>query len=466
MKIREMVEAIGAVLKHGSGDFEFRGISTDSRTIKPAEVFFALKGPNFNGHTFVRDVLEKGAAGVVVELVPGLKPDKSYNVMIVRDTLRALGHFASYIRKLYAETPLIAVSGSAGKTTTKEMIASILQASRPILKTQGNLNNLVGLPLTLVNLNRTHKAAVVELGISESWEMERLVNICKPDIAVITNIGRGHLETLGTIEGVARAKSALFEYVREKGVKVVNLDDPWAVKLATLGETGDKRFGNAVTYSLTENADVRVLEAKGDAEGVSVVFDVRGTSVQVRLNSPALCNVPNAAAAIAAALPLGATLTEVSEGLGSFTTLRGRMEVLKVDGRTLLNDTYNSNPEAVTAALMTLKNAGGRKVAILGDMLELGTASAQAHREVGGVAASLGIDIIAAIGTYSKEFVNGAVAAGFPADRAHAFRDKAEALVALKGLLKDGDTILVKGSRATTLEEVVDKIKGLLGANV
>lgn len=456
MKVSELVEAIGAAVKRGAGTFDVKGISTDSRTIKKGDVFFALKGPNYDGHKFVKEAYEKGAVGAVVEIIPGLDPSKTYNVMVVRDTLRALGFLAAHVR-LGHKIPFVAVSGSSGKTTTKEMTAGILLRSRPVLKTEGNKNNLIGLPQTIFRLTPAHKAAVVELGVSEPGEMQRLANICKPDVAVITNIGSVHLETLGTLEGVAKAKAPLFEYLNEGGTKVVNLDDPWTVKIDSLFKPEAKK----VTFSLKNKADVRVtgFNLDGALGALAVELDLRGEAVKVVLNSPALCNAANAAAAAAAALALGATPAEIQDGLNAFVPVAGRMSALKIGNITVLDDTYNSNPEAAASALLTLKGATGRKVAVLGDMLELGQSAEAAHRELGKAAVEAGVSFLVAVGGMSKDIVEGALGAGLDRGRAAAFAGKAEALSALKGELKDGDTVLVKGSRGVALEEIIEGLK-------
>ncbi|MBI5237177.1 MAG: UDP-N-acetylmuramoyl-tripeptide--D-alanyl-D-alanine ligase [Deltaproteobacteria bacterium] len=452
LKMQEVIKAVEGTLAQGSMDSIVKGVSTDSRSIAEGELFFALKGPNFDGHVFVRDIALKGAAGAVVESAEGLGIiPPSFNVILVKDTLLALGGLASYFRGLH-KIPFVAISGSAGKTTTKEMIASILGRSRNVLKTEGNKNNLIGLPLTLFRLTPEHEAAVVELGISEIWEMERLVEMCRPDVAVITNIGRGHLKTLGSLEGVANAKGALFTRLGSHAIKIVNLDDPWAVRLAKGSE-------NTVTYSLKEKADVRVkgCSVDEDLNAVTALYDIRGRELSVRINAPGVANVVNGAAAIAAALSLGVPLEDMKEGLSSFSTIRGRMHILRAGGLVLLDDTYNANPESMTSALRTLKAAKGRKVAVLGDMLELGEAAEAEHCGIGRMAGELGIDLIVAVGDNSGKVAEGAISAG--ARHVYSFREKKEALIALKGLLKHGDSVLVKGSRGVRLEEIVEGLK-------
>ncbi|MBI1910971.1 MAG: UDP-N-acetylmuramoyl-tripeptide--D-alanyl-D-alanine ligase [Deltaproteobacteria bacterium] len=452
LTVHEIVKATGGVLKLGIGDGFVKGISTDSRKACCGEVFFALKGQNFDGHRFIKEVAGKGAIAAVVETAEEGGLPSSFNLIVVDDTLKALGRLAAYVRGKY-RIPVIAVTGSAGKTTTKEMIASILSRSKNILKTEGNKNNLIGLPLTLFGLHDEHEAAVLELGISEFWEMERLVDICKPDIVVITNIGRGHLQTLGSLEGVAKAKGPLFTLLKEGGVKVVNLDDPWVVKIA-------EGKGNIITYSLKEEADVRVTEyrAEDGFGGVTATYNVMGSSVRVRFRVPGITNVVNGAAAIATLLPLGVSLEDIEEGLNAYAPVRGRMEVVKAGGFTILDDTYNANPESMSSALKTLSKAAGRKVAVVGDMLELGEASKQEHRNVGALAAELGIDVIVAIGNLSDEIVEGVRAAG---KDALGFKDKQEAIKAVKEIIKTGDTVLVKASRGVALEQVVEALKGM-----
>lgn len=447
----DIAAATGGALK-GRAEGVATGVSTDSRKISAGDIFFALKGPNFDGHAFVKDVAEKGASVVVVDnedCLAGLP--KSTTAVIVKDTLKALGALASHIRGLH-RIPFVAITGSAGKTTTKEMTAAILSVSRSVLKTEGNKNNLIGLPLTIFRLTEAHEAAVVELGISEDWEMERLVNICRPDISLITNIGRGHLKTLGSLEGVMKAKGPIFSLLPAHGVKAVNLDDPWVVKAA--GEKGAR-----VTYSMKEQADVMVEdhEAEDGLAGTRAVYNVRGKRITVRFSSPGLMNVVNGAAAIAATLPLGVPLEHMVEGLQSWTPVKGRMGVIRSSGFTLIDDTYNANPESMNSALKTLKEARGRKVAVLGDMLELGEASDSEHQGVGRLAAELGVDVLVAIGSSSETTAEGARKAGLK--DVFSFNSKKNAIELLKRILHEGDTVLVKGSRGIALEEVVEGLK-------
>ena len=453
VSFKDIAASTGGALKSGLPNGVATGVSTDSRKINTGDVFFALKGPNFDGHAFVKDVLEKGAAIVVVdneECLKGLSSTAS--AIVVGDTLKALGAMASHVRRLH-RIPFIAITGSAGKTTTKEMTASILSISRNVLKTEGNKNNLIGLPLTIFRLEEAHEAAVVELGISEDWEMERLVAICRPDVSLITNIGRGHLLTLGSLEGVAKAKGPIFSMLPPHGVKVVNLDDPWVVKAAGFG-------GQMVTWSAKDKeADVFIEDSFAEAglAGARAVYKVGGKRISVKFTAPGLTNFVNGAAAIAAAYALGVPVKHMAQGLEAWTPVKGRMGLIRSGGLTVIDDTYNANPESMGSALRTLKEARGRKVAVLGDMLELGDASEKEHAGVGRLAAELGVDVLVAIGSSSEATAESARKAGLK--DVFSFGTKKNALELLKRILHEGDTVLVKGSRGVALEEVVEGLR-------
>lgn len=454
MTFKEIADATRGVLKQGSSGSHgaaASGISVDTRTLREGEVFFALKGPNFDGHAFISEALGKKASGVVVEKGSKVEIPDGLSAVFVEDTLRALGDTAASLRRR-VRVPLVAVSGSTGKTTTKEMAAAILARSRPVLKTEGNRNNLVGLPLTLSGINSSHRAAVVELGISGPGEMKRLVEISDPDVALITNIGRSHMEGHGDIEGVAGAKRELFDCSRPECFKVVNLDDELVVRSA------EEHSAGVITFGFNKEADVRVedFRAGDNLSGSTARFFVRGEPVDIRLRVPGVFNMANAAAAVAALLPLDVYLDDIYEGLYGFTGVSGRLEIVRSGALTILDDTYNANPESVSAALGALKGAAGRRVAVLGEMHELGECAEGAHRETGRLAAEAGIDMIVAVGRWSSVVVDGALDAGFRARLAYGFDDWKSALKALKGdLLKAGDVLLVKGSRAAGLEEVV-----------
>ena len=447
LTVKDIANAVNGSLMSGNENVWINGVSTDSRTIRKDELFFALKGPNFDGHRFIEDVLSKGAAGGAINAECGMR-NAEFPVIQVEDTLAALGDLARYWRGLHP-VPLIAVSGSCGKTTTKEMIASILNASRTIIKTEGNLNNLIGLPLTLFGLNNIHKAAVVELGISEKGEMQRLARICKPDVSVLTNIGETHTSTLGSIEGVASAKGELFQEMDTSGTAIINMDDPRLASMA--GNIRAKK----ITFSLKSKADVML---KG--EGQEITFIVMGEEIPVKLQYAGAHNLSNAAAAIAAAIQLGATKEEIVEGLSSVKPLCGRMEIISLaNGITIIDDTYNANPLSMEASLKSLAAMKRRKIAVLADMLELGDIAQAAHKNIGRLAKEFGIDFLFATGNFKKDVAKGALDAGMPADKIFAAADKTGLVEALHNIIRDGDSILVKGSRGMKMEEVVRELE-------
>lgn len=455
-------EATGASVR-GGGEASGKlvsGVSTDTRTIEPGAVFFALEGPSFDGAAFVAEAAAKGAAAAVVSRTSAIEGDLSLTVLEVDDTVAALGRLAERVRK-DSGVKVVAISGSSGKTTTKEMAAAIISRSRKVLKTEGNFNNHIGLPLTLLRLRGGEDVAVVELGISGAGEMDRLVEIARPEVAVLTNIGRAHLEGLGTRAGVAKAKGPLFTALAEGGVKAVNMDDQEIVKLAMASPGG---ISGSLTFSAAGDADVAVVEFTQDPDlsGSTAVYDVGGEKITVRFTTAGSSNAINGAAAIAASLPLDPSMDDVVEGLAGFHPVKGRLEITRVAGITIIDDTYNANPDSVASALATLACAGGssaRKVVVLGDMLELGTDTGFAHKEAGMAAAAIKASVVVAVGANAEYTASGAMEGGVGAGGIYCFKTRRDALAALKEIVREGDAVLVKGSRGAALEEVVEGLK-------
>lgn len=467
LEIKDILKATGGELLQGPEGGAVKGVSTDTRTLNEGEIFFALRGPRFDGNAFIAEAARRGASGAVTDKKMSDMP-ASLNVIFVEDALGALGDLAQYVRAA-RRIPLVAIGGSSGKTTTKEMTASILGTSRKVLKTEGNRNNTVGLPLTLFGLNSVHDVAVVELGISEHGEMTRLVEICRPDVAVITNIGSGHLETLGTVEGVMEAKKELFTSLGPEAVRVVNLDDPLVVRISRESEAGAPGV-EMITFGSSEGADVRIVKVEygPGADTFNVEYDLQGERVTVSYHSPLVSNAHNGAAAIAAALPLGASREDILEGLNSYRPPRGRMESIHAGGLTVLDDTYNANPDSMAAALETLarltanmgSGGAGRAVAVLGDMLELGDISDVAHREVGRMAGKCGVKVLVTVGEWAEAVEQGALAGGMKKESVVCLKDKERVLSALGEVLTEGDVVLVKGSRGAGMEEIVEGLRG------
>ncbi len=439
------------------GDFSGRkvncqlsGISTDSRNLNPGSLFVPLRGERFDGHDYLSQAVKNGAAACLSEEVTaGL----SVPVVRVTDTLRALGDIAAAYR-LQLNGPLVAITGSAGKTTTKEMLAKILEQVAPGLKTAGNFNNLIGLPLTLFRLKKEHQWAVLEMGTSAIGEIERLTEIAQPTIGVITNIGAAHLETLQGLDGVSRAKGELYAGL-QGGTAILNLDDPRVSQLPVAN--GVKKL----TYGLSEQAQVRAESIEDKEKGVSFELLMAEQRYPVQLNLPGRHNVSNALAAAAAAMEIQVPAEKIVSGLSQFVTIQGRMDLFPLPcGGLLLDDSYNSNPLSAYAALDALMSLSGqgRRVAVLGDMLELGGDSAQHHEELGAKAAKVA-ELLIGVGQFSADLCRGAEAAGMKSEQMTEVADAAAAIEYLQGRQRSGDKILVKGSRGVHLEQVSEALK-------
>lgn len=449
-KFIELLERIEAM--------EIKGVSIDSRKIKEGELFVAIKGDRFDGHDFVPEVMKKGAWGAIV--------DKSIletqfgkiggfpNIIPVEDTLRALQEM-SFLHRNKFTLPMVGITGSNGKTTTKEMVAGILKQKGPVLKNEGNLNNHIGVPLTLMQLEKDHRAAVVEMGMSALGEIDLLARLVQPDVGVITNIGPAHLEFLGSLDRVAEAKAELLGNIRANGVAVLNADDPYFKTLK------NKWSGRVLSFGIEQRADVQASDIRQDKEFTDFTIEAEGLKVNVRLRAVGRHNIYNALAAAAAAIAVGMPLDAVKYGLDDFTPVAMRSELKVVKGRTVLADYYNANPGSVRAALETLVTLrpGARSVAVLGDMLELGPSSPEEHRAIGRIAARLGVDVLITVGPLAKHLLEGAREAGMAKERLFAFAagSHAKAAARLEKESKNGDAVLIKGSRGMKMEKILEK---------
>ncbi len=454
----EILEATGGTLIRGAADWSCRGISTDTRTLRPGNLFIALTGENFDGHDCLTQAAERGAAGLLIRADRLAKLPAGLNgmpVIAVPDTLPGLGAIAHAWRLRFA-IPLVAITGSSGKTTTKEMIAAIASRSRKILKTEGNLNNLIGLPQTLLGLRKGHELAVVEMGTNCPGEIARLAAIAAPDIGLITNIGPAHLEGLGSIEAVREEKGALFEVMAGHGTALINHDDP---QIAVLAE---RWKGNRITFGLGPGADVttRRIETAG-AEGVRFNLVIAGIGIPVRMAVCGAHNVQNALAAAAAAGAMGFDRHAIAEGLAAFRPVPGRMEIRRLgNGAFVIMDIYNANPASMREALLTLQGlrGPGRAFAILADMLELGGQAQELHEGVGTLLAETGVDRVFLKGVFSRSTAAGALKKGLPGERITFFDEPGEVVGHLKLHLKKDDWILIKGSRRMKMEAVAEAL--------
>jgi UDP-N-acetylmuramoyl-tripeptide--D-alanyl-D-alanine ligase len=450
---KEVVEATGAKEENGH-DGWFEAVSTDSRHVPLGALFVALRGERHDGHAYAAEAMRKGASGVVAETFPpGVEPRQ---VFLVLDTLRALGDLAAYTRR---REPLrvIAITGSNGKTTTKEMVASICERSTfpppsgGVLKTQGNLNNLIGLPLTLLRLTGGEAVAVLEMGMNATGEIARLTEIAAPDVGVVTNVGPAHLEGLGSIAGVAAAKGELFANISPQGIIAVNMEDEWVVRIAS----GFR--GRRVEFRRGREVEARSVRDLG-LDGLELDLHVAGKSRLVRLSMPGAHNVSNALAAAAVTYALGVGLDTICDGLEEARLPKMRMQVERLaNGVTLINDAYNANPASMAAALRAVTARPGRAIAVLGEMRELGDESNALHRDIGRLAVEVGIAVLIAVGPGSDAIIEGARAAGRSSTEIHSCPDAATAATLVTSLWKEGDVILAKGSRGGDDEEAVRK---------
>jgi UDP-N-acetylmuramoyl-tripeptide--D-alanyl-D-alanine ligase len=434
------------------------GVSTDTRSIAPGSAFVALRGERFDGHDFLAEAARAGAACAVVARGRVPAPPPGLPLLEVEDTLAALGAIARWHR-LRFDVPVVGVTGSNGKTTTREMVAGILATRGPVLCTEGNLNNEVGVPLTLLRLRPEHRAAVVEMGMSARGEIARLAAIAEPRVGVVTNALPAHLEGLGTVDGVADAKGELYKGLPADGIVVANADDPRMLHRAR------KSGRRMLTFSARPDAkaDVAVLRVlEQGPEGQRFLLGVGTKELDVRLPLVGEHNAVNAAAAAAAAIALGCTDREIVQGLAGVRPVGRRLRVERLpSGVLLVDDCYNANPASMRAALRTLRQlaGSGRALAALGDMLELGPSEGELHRELGRDAAAAGLAALAAFGPRARLARDAAVEAGLPAGDAFHTEDP-DALVAfVRERLRPGDTLLVKGSRGMRLERLVEALR-------
>ena len=435
---------------------EIKGVSIDSRNIKEGELFVALKGDRFDGHDFVRDAIKKGAWGALVdrsalelryESLGGIK-----NILAVEDTLLSLQEMALMHRKKF-EVPFAGITGSNGKTTTKEMLACILRRKGPVLKNEGNLNNHIGVPLTLLTLDSGHRAAVIEMGMSALGEIDLLGRLVNPDVGVITNIGPAHLEFLGSTDTVAEAKAELLANLKPGGTAVLNADDRYFDLLRS------RWSGKVITYGVDRKADVTASGIRQEKDSTDFTLTCGDEQAKVRLQAVGRHNISNALAAAAAATALGLPLEAVRDGLQEFAPVAMRSEIKVLHGRTVLADCYNANPGSVRAALETLVTLrpGARSVAVLGDMLELGDAGPGEHREAGRIAARLGVYAVIAFGTLARHILEGAAAEGMPKGSLFTAASHREAAELLRAHSRNGDAVLVKGSRGMKMEKILEE---------
>ncbi len=454
-RTQEILDVAGGRLICGEMDTEATDVSTDTRKMKGGELFIAIKGPNFDGHNFVPDAISKGAKIILVQ--QNYRPAQasgSVCLIAVPDTVKALGDIAGFHRRRF-NIPVIGITGSNGKTTTKEMIAALLSKRFNVLKNFGTENNCIGVPLTLLRLSPEHSLCVLEMGTNRLGEIERLSEIARPTSAVITNIGPSHLEFLNDLETVFRAKCELLAYLEKGSTVVINGDDENLKEL----KNGGFKF---IRFGIQEGS--LDFFAKGIGINASGMRFLLNGKWEIILNTLGRHNVYNALCSIAACWDFKIEIDEMREVLLNFHPPSMRMEVKELRGIKLINDSYNSNPLSMRQAIEALKElpGTGRKILIAGDMLELGNHSSRFHHLLGRQAAEMGIDFIIAVGRLSSHVIEGALKAGMDQNNCIACPAIKEVLDNVLKLIRSGDTVLVKGSRAMRMETIVEELEGQL----
>jgi UDP-N-acetylmuramoyl-tripeptide--D-alanyl-D-alanine ligase len=426
-------------------------ISTDSRKLKPGELFVALRGENFDGHNFVESAAKAGAAGAMVDSNWKDQVPENFALIRTEDTLQAYQRIAASYRESLT-LKVVAITGSNGKTSTKDFTASVLGRRFRVTKTEGNFNNHVGLPRTILEATSRDEVAVWEIGMNHPGEVAALSKIAAPDAAIITNIGVAHIEFMGSREAIAKEKGALAESVGPEGTVILNADDPFSEGIAA-------RARAKVIFAGTEGGTVRAIEISQTADGSEFTILEGAHRCRAQLPVPGLHMVQNALLAVAAGRAFGLSIEECAAGLATAPLAKARLQIKEIGGVQFLDDSYNANPDSMKAALRTLVelDADGKRIAVLGEMHELGDESARGHREVGETAAALKIDRLIVIGSVAAAIANAARDAGL--ENATVVNSTAEAAELLSQIAAPGDLVLVKGSRAARTERVIEAIR-------
>ena len=449
-KVETLARWSGGVLVSGSPEATATVVCTDSRALKPGDLFLALRGENFDGHVFAAEAANRGACGVVVEEVPeGLSQD--FVVIKVADTLRALQTIAAEYRRSL-DLQVVAVTGSNGKTSTKDLTATVLGERFQVTKTEGNFNNHIGLPLTMLSAREGDHAGIFEIGMNHPGEIAPLAALARPDVAIITNIGIAHIEFMGTREAIAREKGMLAEALDPSGTVILSAEDEFSSAIAA------RTKADAIFCGI-DTGDVRATEVRQELRGTTFRLHADRKSVSAELPVPGLHMVRNALLAVATGRVFGLSLEECAAGLSKLQLTKGRLEQKTIRGVHVLDDTYNANPDSMAAALRTLMAVPteGARIAVLGRMGELGAESERGHRGVGAVAAQLGIDCVITVGEEAGLIAQAAADGGI--QKTLAFKTPEEATHAVRGMMNAGDVVLVKGSRSARMERIVEGLQ-------
>jgi UDP-N-acetylmuramoyl-tripeptide--D-alanyl-D-alanine ligase len=438
----------GGSLSHGDGSLEIDKVSTDSRTIKHGELFVALRGENFDGHNFIEATADAGAAGAIVDFNWKGNAPQNFALIHVNDTLEAYQQLAANYRKLL-KLSVVAITGSNGKTSTKDFTAAVLARRFRVTKTQGNFNNHVGLPRTILEATSQDEVAVWEIGMNHQGEVAALARIAAPHVGIITNVGVAHIEFMGSRERIAEEKGALAEAIDSEGTVILNADDPFTKGIA------NRTRGKVILAGIKAGA-IRASEVNQNGSATDFTILEGAHRCRAQLPVPGLHMVQNALLAVAAGRAFGLSLEECAAGLVAAPLTKARLQVKEIRGVQFLDDSYNANPDSMKAALRTLVelDAEGQRIAVLGEMRELGDESERGHRELGETAAALKVDRLIAIGNVAATIADAAKQAGL--EKSSTVASTAEAAELLSEIAAPGDLILIKGSRLARTEQVIE----------
>ena len=447
----QIAQFAGASLSSGDGTVVVTKISTDSRTIKPGDLFVALRGENFDAHDFIESTAKSGATGALVDRNWNGNVPKKFVLIRATDTLQAYQELAANYRRSLT-LKVIAITGSNGKTSTKDFAASVLARKFRVTKTEGNFNNHVGLPRTILEAASEHEVGVWEIGMNHPGEIAALSKIAAPNAAIITNIGMAHIEFIGSREAIAGEKGALAEAIGPEGTVILNADDPFSEGIGA-------RTRAKVVFAGTIDGAVRGIEIRQSADGSEFTILEGAHRCRAQLPVAGLHMVQNALLAVAAGRAFGLSIEECAAGLAAAPLTKARLQIKEIGGVQFLDDSYNANPDSMKAALRTLLelDAAGKRIAVLGEMRELGAESERGHRDVGEAAATFGVDQLITIGDAAELIARGARSAGL--DKVSSVRSTGEAADLLGEIAEPGDLVLIKGSRAARTEEVIEHFR-------
>jgi UDP-N-acetylmuramoyl-tripeptide--D-alanyl-D-alanine ligase len=449
LPLSKLAEFAQGSLASGKSEVSISRISTDSRTLQPGDLFVALRGDNFDGHRFLQQAVGRGAVGAIVEETWQGQLPKDFALLSVRDTLAAYQQIAARYRQSLS-LKVVAITGSNGKTTTKDFVAAVLGTRFRVAKTEGNFNNHVGLPRTILEATSKHEIGVWELGMNHPGEIAALARIAAPDVGIITNIGVAHIEFMGSREAIAQEKGALAEALGPQGTLILNADDPYSAGIA-------KRTRAKPVFAGTNLGSLRTTDLRQSASGSEFTILEDAHRCRAQLPVPGLHMIQNALLAVAAGRAFGLSIEDCAAGLASAPLTKARLQIKTIRGVQFIDDSYNANPESMRAALATLAEleTDGRRFAVLGEMAGLGSESERGHREVGEAAATLKIDELIAIGETAATIAGAARDAGL--EKARTVHSVSEAAEILAEETSPNDLVLIKGSRAARTERVLEE---------